>query len=98
MESSVRGMQRLGSVKWSPILQQQRRCLATIKILDNAASNGCGKYKQWAEEKTMLGAIKAFSEGLGQNRAALEYGVPATTLKDRISGKVSHGCKAGKAP
>ena len=46
----------------------------------------------------MLGAIRAVSEGFGINRAALEFGLPATTLKDRISGKVRHGCKAGKTP
>ena len=46
----------------------------------------------------LLGAIRAVSEGLGMNRAALEFRLPATTLKDRISGKVHHGCKAGKTP
>ena len=46
----------------------------------------------------MLGAIRAVSEGFGINRAALEFRLPATTLKDRISGKVHHGCKAGKTP
>jgi len=31
----------------------------------------------------------------GVNEAAIMYGVPATTLKDRISGKVKHGTKSG---
>ena len=30
---------------------------------------------------------------LGINRSALEYGVPKTTLKDRIAGRVKHGTK-----
>ena len=63
----------------------------------NATLTGRWKYKQWTEE-AMLGAIRAVSEGLGINRAALEFGLSATTLKDRISGKVHHGCKAGKTP
>ena len=46
----------------------------------------------------MLGAIKAASEGTGINRAALEFGVPKTTLKDRISGRVQHGSKSGRVP
>ena len=46
----------------------------------------------------MLGTIRAVSEGLGMNRAVLEFGLPVTTLKDRISGKVHHGCKAWKTP
>ena len=62
-----------------------------------ATLTGRGKYKQWTED-AMLGAIRAVSEGFGINRAALEFGLPATSLKDRISGKVLHGCKAGKTP
>ena len=43
----------------------------------------------------MLGALKAETEGtMGVNRAA---GVPKTTLKDRVSGRMQHGCKPGKS-
>ena len=35
---------------------------------------------------------------MGQNRAALEYGVPPTTLKDRFSGRVVHGTNIGTKP
>ena len=55
------------------------------------------KYKQWNNE-AMLGAMKAVSEGTGVNRAALEFGVPKSTLKDRVAGKVQHGSKSGKTP
>ena len=34
----------------------------------------------------------------GVNRAALDYGVPRTTLKDRLSGRVEHGRKPGPTP
>ena len=55
------------------------------------------KYKQWSEE-SMLGALKAMQDGaMGCNRAAVEYGVPKTTLKDRVSGRVIHGRKSGRA-
>ena len=39
----------------------------------------------------MQGALKAIAEGMGVNRAAMEYGVPRTTLKDRVAGRVQHG-------
>ena len=55
------------------------------------------KYKQWTDE-SMQGALKAVAEGMGVNRAALEYGVPRTTLKDRVAGRVQHGCKSGRSP
>ena len=32
------------------------------------------------------------------NRAALDHGVPPTTLKDRLSGRVIHGTKPGPVP
>ena len=42
----------------------------------------------------MTRAIEAMkSSELGINRSALEYGVPKTTLKDRIAGRVKHGTK-----
>ena len=55
------------------------------------------KYRQWSEE-SMVGALKAVSQGMGINRAALEFGIPKTTLKDRVAGRVQYGCKAGRAP
>ena len=32
------------------------------------------------------------------NQAAFECGVPATTIKDRVSGRVTRGCKMGAKP
>jgi len=55
------------------------------------------KYKQWTDV-SMQGAMKAVTEGMGINRAAMEFGVPKTTLKDRISGRVQHGSKSGRNP
>ena len=67
-------------------------------LTDNDAPGRPRKYKQWCEE-SMLGALKAVSEGaMGVNRAATEFGVPRTTLKDRVSGRVTHGSQPGRKP
>ncbi len=36
--------------------------------------------------------------GLSANRAAIAFGVPVSTLKDRLSGRVQHGCNPGPVP
>jgi hypothetical protein len=43
-------------------------------------------------------AMEAVSRREGVNRSAEMYGVPSTTLKDRISGRVVHKTKAGPKP
>ena len=35
---------------------------------------------------------------MGVNRAALEFNVPCTTLKDRLAGRVLHGTRSGPKP
>ena len=35
---------------------------------------------------------------MGTNQAACEFNVPATTLKDRLSGRLKHGSKPDPAP
>ena len=63
-----------------------------------AGSNRPKRLRQWTND-SMLRAMNAVKNGLmGQNRAALEYGVPCTTLKDRLSGKVVHGTNMGPKP
>lgn len=42
--------------------------------------------------------MEAVSRREGVNRSAEMYGVPSTTLKDRISGRVVHKTKAGPKP
>jgi len=46
----------------------------------------------------MKAAMKAVSEGLSVNQASRYYGVPKTTLHDRVSGRVIHGVKPGPRP
>ena len=53
------------------------------------------KHRGWSEV-SMIGAMNAVKEGLmGVNRAALEFAVPHTTLKDR---RVIHGTNTGRKP
>ena len=46
----------------------------------------------------MLVAIEAVEKGCGPNQAAKEHGVPKSTLKDRLSGRVVHGTNPGPRP
>ena len=50
------------------------------------------KRKQWTNEQ-MIAAMEAVETGeSGINRAAVDHGVPKTTLKNRLSGRVN--CEA----
>ena len=60
------------------------------------------EYRKCTKE-SMAGAIKCVMDGNMEvtciNRAADQYGVPArTTLKDRLSGKVTPGANPGPVP
>ena len=69
------------------LTQQKHHSLVTSPVLRPSA-----KRKQWTDSQ-MLAALKAVESGTGINKAAREHGVPATTLKDRVSGCVAHGTK-----
>ena len=47
------------------------------------------KHKQWNEAQ-MLSAIETAMSGVSANQAARQHGVPPSTLKDRLSGRVLH--------
>ena len=52
----------------------------------------------WTNEQ-MENAMRAVvNREMGINSAALQYGVPPKTLKDRMSGSVMHGSKIGLKP
>ena len=61
------------------------------------ASNRPAKLRNWRDE-AMTGAIEAVKGGMGVNHAAKEFGVPTTTLRDRLSGPVTHGTNPGPKP
>ena len=51
-------------------------------------------YKNWTDER-MEHALKAVGGGMSIRRAAEEYGVPRSTLHDRVTGRVIPGTKSG---
>ena len=55
------------------------------------------KRKAWSEE-LMVAALEAVRQGTSTFRAAKLYGVPRSTLQDRVSGRVRHGTKPGPKP
>ena len=46
----------------------------------------------------MRAAMDAVSKGMSVTRASKEYGVPRSTLHDRIHGNVIHGTNPGAKP
>ena len=55
------------------------------------------KRMQWSNE-AVSSAMEAVKSGQSVFRAALTYGVPKSTLHDRISGRSIHGKKPGPDP
>ena len=54
-----------------------------------------GKYKPW-DDDCMQKALQAVKlDGASVRKAAMEYGVPKSTLGDRVSGRVTHGTVSG---
>ena len=54
---------------------------------------------QLCKDDSMTHAMDpVFTSTMGINHAALEYGIPPTTLKDRVAGRVVHGTKMGAKP
>ena len=82
-------------MKTMPKRRRKRKGTAAVAEI---ANNRPKKYKKWTED-SMARAMRCVMEGeLGVNRAADQFGVPRTTLKDRMSGRVTHGSKSGPAP
>ncbi|KAK6294799.1 hypothetical protein J4Q44_G00356290 [Coregonus suidteri] len=52
------------------------------------------KRKQWSEED-MFHAMEDCGAGMAIRQAAKVHGVPRQTLADRLSGRVTHGCRSG---
>ena len=55
------------------------------------------EYKRW-DETQLQKACQDVHEGQAVRRVALNYGIPKSTLHDKISGKVTIGAKSGPAP
>jgi hypothetical protein len=81
--------------KWRRSFRSRKRSLSAPAVL--LTSSGPTKRKQWAED-AMAAAISAVKSGVTVKRAADDHGVPVSTLRDRISGRVVHGTKPGPKP
>ena len=69
-----------------------------LPTTEHKSSNRPAKLRSWSDV-SMLRAMEAVKDGsMGVNRAALEHGVPQTSLKDRLAGRVIHGTKIGPKP
>ena len=66
-------------------------------ILDDTVRESRGKYKSYDVE-SMKRAIEDVRKGMSIRQAAETYGVPKSTLGDRVSGKVKEDCKPGPPP
>jgi len=67
-------------------------------LLELKATNRPKKLRQWNEDSMKRAYEAVTTEKMGVNRAALEYKVPRTTLKDRVLLRVIHGCNTGPNP
>ena len=56
------------------------------------------KLRLWEDDAMTRAMDAVFTGVMGISRPALEYGVPQTTLKDRVAGRVVHGTKMGAKP
>ncbi len=73
------------------------RLLTSPKKPERTPNRG-GKRKCWTDE-AMLDAMNAVrKDGVGVNAAAAQFGVPTTTLRNRLSGRVVHGNNPGPVP
>ena len=76
--------------------QRRKRQTAAEPVVK--AANRPTKRKNWTEEQ-MARAIECAQSGTtSYNKAAEVHGVPKSTLKDRLSGRVEAGCLPGPRP
>ncbi len=72
-----------------PVKPQYRHC----------GRSPCGTrkapFKQWAEEDLKLASMAVVTHGWTIRRAAEEFGVPRSTLFDRVSGRIQFGARSG---
>ena len=74
------------------MIRKRLRSKSAPAVLQSSIKRG--KQKQWSDE-AMLAALEAVKNGSSIKRAALEHGVPRTTLSDRHFGKVIHSTRPG---
>ena len=73
----------------------RRSSLGHSSVCQLKHKNQSAMRKQWTEEQMSAALNSVNTEGLSGNRAADLYGVPRSTLKDQLSGRVVHGSLFG---
>jgi len=61
-------------------------------------NNRATKRKLWTDQQMVDAMEDVTANRLSANAAARKHGVPPSTLKDRLSGRVVHGSKPGPKP
>ena len=77
---------------------KKKKGFARHNRCSDVKSNRPSKRKLWTEEQMLAAIYSVEEDGLSGNRAADMHGVPRSTLKDRLSGRVVHGVKPGPQP
>lgn len=78
------------------VVKTSSTCLAVVVPQFTSSTLVCrGEYKQWTEERMALAMDAVVKDGLSVRKAAEEYGVPKSTLGDRISGRILPGAISG---
>ena len=55
-----------------------------------------GIYHKWSEENMQKAMSAVKQNRLSVRKAAVQYGIPKSTLSDRITGKITKGAKMGR--
>ena len=61
-------------------------------------ANRPSKRRQWTEQQMLAAIMMAENGEVSANQAADVHGVPRSTLKGRLKGRVTHGKKPGPRP
>ena len=75
-----------------------RRCIDSIDSEISVDRARPPRYCQQWDDISMTKAMSAVDDGMSIRRASELYGVPKSSLHDRISGKVQHGTQPGPVP
>lgn len=78
------------------VFTSKQTLLRTYSLDDLTNTNRPLSYKRWNEEEMGRALNAIVVDGLSVRRAALLYGVPKSTLGDRVSGKVLCGATCGR--
>lgn len=71
-----------------------RKSAGSAKVISNRPAHR----RQWSDSQMKAAINSVTKDGLSQHKAADLHGVPRSTLKDRLSGRVIHGTNPGPRP